>query len=65
MAVALAGKKPSGGRVSRSPGETMLVVRWRVEPEHSVKRSSTGSRYLDGPLSATRLAFVDVARLTA
>lgn len=65
VAVALGGKKPSGGRVSRSPGETMLVVRWRVDPENSVKRSSTGSRYIDGPLSATRLAFVDVGRLMA
>ena len=64
----VAGRKVSAGKLSRSPGGSLLVARWHVEPEipsHLKRRASTT---LTGPVNSTRLALVDagkVARVVA
>ncbi len=62
VTVPLDGRKPTAGRLTRSPGATMLVASWRVEPEgpaHAKRRlGSSATRHLYGPVYATRVALV-------
>lgn len=60
--VPFAGRKVSAGRLSRSPGGTLLVARWHVDPELPSHLKRRASATLTGPVNATRLALVDAAR---